>query len=395
MASTAHPADDSHTGAASAPFDVLIVGAGLHGALIALALLEASPALRLGLIERDLQPAGNHTWCFHRGDVPADVGGWFGRLPLTTWPGYRVAFPGFERAVELPYCGLGSEELAAHLRDVFGTSAAARLLTGSEVTVVDQNAVRLADGRELRARLVIDARGGGTVGATGYQKFLGLEVELAGDCGLDRPLLMDACLPQGPQFRFMYVLPFGPRRLLIEDTAFARTPDLDPTARRAAIHAYAAGRGWTIRAVLREESGVLPMPWQATVPAPALPLKVGYAGGWFHPATGYSAPCALRLATVLARHWRNPLPALTAEWRRHRRQFRLGLLLNALAFRGFRPDLMWQPFARFYRLPLGTIGRFYRLQCSAADVARLLLGRPPRGFGSAWLPRRHSPEAWS
>ena len=146
MVLTSHPADDSHTGVASAPFDVLIVGAGLHGALIALALLDAHPGLRLRLIERAPQPAGNHTWCFHRDDVPADVGGWFGRLPLTTWPGYRVAFPGFERAVELPYCGLGSEELAAHLRDVLGTSAAARLLTGSEVTVVDKNAVRLGDG---------------------------------------------------------------------------------------------------------------------------------------------------------------------------------------------------------------------------------------------------------
>lgn len=395
MTTTLHPADDSRTDATPAPFDVLIVGAGLHGSLIALALLDAHPALRLGLIERDPQPAGNHTWCFHRGDVPADVGGWFERLPLATWAGYRVAFPGFEREVALPYCGLGSADLAAHLRDAFTAHDAARLVTGSEAAQVSQHAVRLADGRELCARLVIDARGGGTVGATGYQKFLGLEVELAADCGLDRPLLMDACLPQGPQFRFMYVLPFAPRRLLIEDTAFARTADLDPVARRAAIHAYAAGRGWTIRAVLREESGVLPMPWQATVPAPTRPLKVGYAGGWFHPATGYSAPCALRLATLLARHWRDPLPALTAEWRRHRRQFRLGLLLNALAFRGFRPDLMWQPFARFYRLPLGTIGRFYRLQCSAADVARLLLGRPPRGFGSAWLPRRPSPEAWS
>ena len=175
MALTSHPADDPRTGAASAPFDVLIVGAGLHGGLIALALLDAHPGLRLGLIERDPRPAGNHTWCFHRGDVPADVGGWFGRLPLSTWPGYRVAFPGFERAVDLPYCGLSSADLAVHLRDVFGASAAARLLTGSEVTVVDQNAVRFADGRELRAGLVIAPRGGGTVGATGYQKFLGLE----------------------------------------------------------------------------------------------------------------------------------------------------------------------------------------------------------------------------
>lgn len=390
-----HAADQPDAGAAKTPFDVLIVGAGLHGGLIALALLDADPALRLALIERDAQPAGNHTWCFHRGDVPADVGAWFARLPLTTWPGYRVAFPGLERAVDLPYCCLTADGLAKALRDTFAGRDTATLMTDQAVDAVGEHTVRLAGGRELRASLVIDARGGGTVGATGYQKFLGLEVELAADCGLDRPLLMDARVAQGPQFRFMYVLPLAARRLLIEDTAFARTPQLDVAARRAAIVDYAAAQGWSIRAVLREESGVLPMPWQASVSAPALPLTVGYAGAWFHPATGYSAPCALRLATLLARHWRDPLPALTAEWRRHRRQFRLGLLLNRLAFLGFRPDLMWQPFARFYRLPLATIGRFYRLQSTASDVARLLLGRPPRGFGSAWLPGRPSPEAGS
>jgi lycopene beta-cyclase len=385
---------DARPDGATDDFDVVIVGAGLHGGLIALALLDADPTLRLALVEREARPAGNHTWCFHLTDVPADVGAWFERLPLVRWPGYRVAFPGFERSVELPYGCLSSEALEAALQTAFGAHASARLLTGCAALTLDAHAVSLADGRRLRAQLVIDARGG-ALGEGGYQKFLGLEVELAADSGLDRPLLMDACVPQGPQFRFMYVLPLAPRRLLIEDTAFARTPRLDLTVCRAAIRDYAAARGWHIRSVRREEAGVLPMPWRAKPAAPTLPLKVGYGGGWFHPATGYSAPCALRLATLLARHWRDPLPALGAEWRRHRRQFRLGLLLNGMAFRAFRPDLMWHPFARFYRLPLGTIGRFYRLQSTALDVARLLLGRPPRGFGSAWLPGRHSPEAWT
>jgi lycopene beta-cyclase len=147
-----------------------------------------------------------------------------------------------------------------------------------------------------------------------------------------------------------------------------------------------------VRVVLREESGVLPMPWRGAWPPPGRPLVAGYAGGWFHPATGYSAPCALRLAALLARCWRDPAPTLAREWRRQRRQMRLGLLLNWLAFRGFRPDLMWRPFARFYRLPLATIARFYRLDSTPLDIARLLLGKPPRGFGSAWFPRPHAQE---
>ncbi|MBC7160751.1 MAG: lycopene beta-cyclase CrtY [Immundisolibacter sp.] len=377
-------------------YDVVIAGAGLHGGLIALALLDAEPTLRLALVERADRPAGNHTWCFHRADVPPDIGSWFVRLPLIGWPGYRVAFPGFERTLDLPYCCLTSAALATALQDAFAAQATACLLTGCAVTALDGHSVTLADGRRLRAPLVIDARAGAGRGeGGGYQKFLGLEVELDADSGLDRPVLMDARVAQGQQFRFMYVLPLAPRRLLIEDTAFARTPELDPAQRRAAIHAYAAASGWRIRAVVREESGLLPMPWRGMPPAPRMPLTVGYAGGWFHPATGYSASSALRLAALLARHRRQPLAALQAEWRRHRRRFRLGLVLNWLAFRGFRPDLMWHPFARFYRLPLPVIGRFCSLQSTALDVARLLVGRPPRGFGSAWRAGQHTSEAGS
>lgn len=377
-------------------YDVVIAGAGLHGGLIALALLDAEPTLRLALVERADRPAGNHTWCFHRADAPPDIGAWFARLPLIGWPGYRVAFPGFGRTLDLPYCCLMSEGLAAALTDAFAAHATARLVTDCAVTTMDAEGVTLADGRRLRAPLVVDARGSaGRAEAGGYQKFLGLEVELDADSGLDRPVLMDACVAQGQQFRFMYVLPLSARRLLIEDTAFAHTPDLDLAQLRAAIHAYAAASGWRIRAVLREESGVLPMPWRGVPPAPRLPLTVGYAGGWFHPATGYSAPSALRLAALLARHRRDPLPALRTEWRRHRRRFRLGLVLNGLAFRGFRPDLMWHAFARFYRLPAPVIARFCGLQSTALDVARLLVGRPPRGFGSAWRARQHPSEAGS
>ena len=243
MASIDSRTDAPQAGAGPMQFDVAVVGAGLHGGLIALALLDAQPGLRLALVERDARPAGNHTWCFHLGDAPPEAGAWFERLPLTRWPGYEVAFPGFARAIDLPYCCLTSDGLATALQDAFAAHETARLITAVAVQALDAGSVTLADGRRLQASLVIDACGRGDVGRGGYQKFLGLEVELAADCGLDRPLLMDACLPQGPQFRFMYVLPLAPRRLLIEDTAFARTPDLNTAARREAIHAYAADRG--------------------------------------------------------------------------------------------------------------------------------------------------------
>ena len=41
---------------------------------------------------------------------------------------------------------------------------------------------------------------------------------------------------------------------------------------------------------------------------------------------------------------------------------------------------MWRVFERFYRLPDALIHRFYAMQLSFADRARILLGRPPGGL---------------
>jgi lycopene beta-cyclase len=44
---------------------------------------------------------------------------------------------------------------------------------------------------------------------------------------------------------------------------------------------------------------------------------------------------------------------------------------------------MWRVFERFYRLPEDLIERFYALSLSLPDRARILVGRPPRGFSIA------------
>ncbi|HSK00525.1 MAG TPA: lycopene cyclase family protein, partial [Kofleriaceae bacterium] len=54
--------------------------------------------------------------------------------------------------------------------------------------------------------------------------------------------------------------------------------------------------------------------------------------------------------------------------------------LNRLLFRWFEEGHEWRAIERFYRLPAPLIRRFYALETSAADRARILIGRPPRGF---------------
>jgi lycopene beta-cyclase len=251
--------------------------------------------------------------------------------------------------------------------------------------------VWLEDGRCVHGGLVIDARGPdrSRLEASGYQKFVGLELEVEPGSAPALPVLMDASVEQLDGFRFVYVLPLAPERVLVEDTYYSARPVLDEPALEQRIFRYAEAAGLRVRGVRRRERGVLPIP--RALPAPARaesPLAAGYAGGLFHPTTGYSLPVALRFALLLAGLGLGaPLEPSYARWlARHRRQARFCLLLNRMLFGAFAPEERRNVLERFYLLPADTIRRFYALEMNASDRARIVCGRPPRGFSlRRWL----------
>lgn len=367
-----------------AEFDVILVGGGLQGGLLALAALQRRPGLRLALVERESRLGGNHTWCFHGGDVAPEDEPWLEPLVVRRWPAYDVVFPDLRRTIDLRYSAVTSERLDDVVGRTVRESSGGAVLAGTAATRLAAGEVELADGRRLRAPVVVDARGPepGDPGGCGFQKFVGLELRLAAPSGLARPLVMDATVPQRDGFRFHYALPFAPDRVLLEDTYFSDRPELDRASLRAGILAAAAARGWQVLEVLREEEGSLPMPWRRSALPVEPPYAAGYRGGWFHPATGYSFPLAVRVARRLAATL--PDGPGTAGWARlrgeHERQAGFGRLLNRMLFAGIEPDERWRVFARFHRLPEALIRRFYALQPTGPDRVRIVLGSRPRGL---------------
>lgn len=364
--------------------EYVLVGGGLQNALVALALLERRPDTRFALIERAATLGGNHTWCFHAGDVAPELRPLVGGLVARRWPGYEVRFPSYHRRVASEYAALTSEGLHQALTSRLAAARGARLVTADVQQVRPGRAV-LQSGEQLRGELVVDARGPeqSELHAAGYQKFLGLELELAAGTAPELPMLMDATVPQLDGFRFVYVLPWEPGRVLVEDTYYSTEPALDASLLRERVLEYATRAGMRVRSVLREERGVLPIPIELPVPEKTHALvRAGYAGGLFHPTTGYSLPVALRFAALLAaRPAREALGAHYSRWRAaHQRQVRFCLLLNRLLFGAFAPEERRHVLERFYRLPESTIRRFYALETVAADRARILCGRPPTGF---------------
>jgi lycopene beta-cyclase len=371
--------------------DFLLVGGGLGNALIALALFAHRPEAKVGLVEQGRALGGNHLWCFHSGDVDEAARSFISPLISARWPRYDVRFPELSRTLEEPYAAVRSGRLDEVVREAFATRRGARLFLEARAVRVTDRSVTLEDGRELRARNVIESRGPDALSSgerAGYQKFLGLELKLKRPSPISHPVLMDALVPQQDGFRFLYALPFSSDRVLLEDTYFSDDNHLDRERLEREIFAYAERNGFDVESVVREEMGVLPLPTRlrhVPNPAPDGPLVAGYQGAWFHPVTGYSFPVAARLACAVAAA--EPSALRHEVWprllREQRAQLRFCLLLNKLFFGAFPPDQRRNVIERFYRLPPDSVRRFYAMTLSHGDRARILCGRPPRGFSLA------------
>ncbi len=390
--------------------DLVLVGGGLQNGLIAMAVLDRHPDARLTLVERGATLGGNHTWSLHSGYLPEGADRWVRPLIAHEWPRYQVMFPGLSRTLDHPYATIPSDHFHAVLSDRLAAAPNATLHLETEATAVHAESVTVRSaGGDLRAidtQLVVDARGpahGEHVQQAGYQKFVGLEVEL------EKPLdaraattadLIDATVSQEFGYRFVYTLPLTPTRVLVEDTYFDDEPTLDIAPVRERVLAYAKRRGLTVAKVVREEHGVLPMPWRSNLTySTRSPLIAGFAGGWFHPATGYSVPVAARLADHLATHLKSSEgvfgPAYRALVADQERQVHFGHLLNELLFTASKPKERWRIFAHFYGLPDPLILRFYGLAMTRADRLRFFMRRPPPGVKyrkamtilPAWLAR--------
>ena len=177
---------------------------------------------------------------------------WLRPLLRREWPAYEVHFPTYSRVIATPVCTLSGQALGAAL---------AGLTHSADIAEVAPDRLTLADGSAIHAGVVLDGRGARPSRAfrCGWQKFLGQELRLTAPHGLRHPILMDARVEQIDGFRFIYVLPFGPDRLLVEDTCYSDTPELSLPRARKEIAAYVAANGWHVAEQLSEETGVLPV----------------------------------------------------------------------------------------------------------------------------------------
>ena len=367
--------------------DIAIVGGGLAGALIALALAQARPDRRLVLLESGPVPGGNHRWSWFASDLSAAGQELLAPLATTRWDeGYDVAFPAHRRHLPTPYRSLASPDLAAALARLLPPAA---LRCGQAAATLDRAGVTMADGTRISAGAVIDCRGfAPTAHLTGgWQVFMGRHLRTARPHGVQRPVIMDATVDQLDGYRFVYLLPLGEHDLFVEDTYYNDGPALDAPALTARIDEYCRAHGWGDAQTIGSETGVLPVitggdfaRWQAELRVPGV-ARAGARGGFVHPLTSYTLPFAVETALAVATHADLPGDRLAAlleqRGREHWATTRFYRLLGTMLMGAARPDERFRVFQRFYRLSPALIERFYAARSTRMDKTRVLCGKPP------------------
>jgi lycopene beta-cyclase len=313
-------------------------------------------------------------------------------MVVAAWREQEVRFPGYVRVLDTGYNAISAEQLDRVVAPTLGDG----LKLETSVTALEKNGAVLANGEVLSAALIIDGRGAlaDQPLAAGFQKFVGLEVETETPHRQERPIIMDATVEQAPGYRFVYTLPLSRTRLLIEETFYSESAELDTARIEADVVRYAEARGWQIARVVRREKGVLPITlagdidehWRRMGDSP----RSGLRAWLFHATTGYSLPFAVALADEVARE-----PKLTSDHvaslieRRSRDAWAnqsFFRMLNRFLFVSARPEQRVAVMARFYKLPQPLIERFYAGRLTHADKAQILIGSPPvsliRAFGS-------------
>jgi lycopene beta-cyclase len=385
------------------PFDHIIVGGGLQGCLVAHAIAHHQPQADVLLIERSSTLCGNHTWSLHQSDVPQSAHDWFDPLITFRWPGYVVKFPSEVQRVKIGYATITSEslreateKLAAGRTPQSGGSLSVHC--GAACQILSPTLVQLGT-EQIDAAVVIDCRGRAASQrppqGSGYQSFIGHEYETGGVWPEAEPTVMDVFADQSSGFEFLYELPFGNGRVLLEYTRFSEEAGVDPSRAEAAIRARLAAAGLGGRTPVRTETGCLPMPYTVASGSEPVAVAGGYATCWFHAATGYSMPLALRFAELTAVASPGSVrQAVTEAVSRESARRSFTRFLNRMLFCLVKPSDRWKIFRRFYRvLSEDQIARFYAHRFTAWDALRIVVGIPPAGlspvrFASSFFPVR-------
>jgi lycopene beta-cyclase len=284
--------------ASGSDYDYLIVGGGAAGLSLAFHIAQ-EPRLatkRVLLIEPEAKEHNDRTWSFWT-DTPTVFDG----IVAHEWRQIAFRSPGFDKLIDLGryrYKTINGLDYYRFVRGALADNPQFRFVQGSVTGLANTAAgVRATTSAgEFTARYGFDSRPPDLAKLKQPEKhryllqhFVGWEVETDADVfDPDTMEFMDFRGEQQREARFIYVLPYSPRKALVEYTLFSENI-LQKAEYEAAIRDYLTNTlGLKTYRVVAEEVGAIPM---TDHPLPARAglhiINLGTRGGRAKPSTGH------------------------------------------------------------------------------------------------------------
>ncbi len=371
-------------------FDYIIAGGGLAGLSLARKLSRSSLGARRTLvIDRVHKYSNDHTWCFWS-DGPSEFDDLVFRRWKTLW------FHGADGGSNL--LDIGSEGFDYRMirsADFYSSVIPeisendAFVILQAEVSGITSREVVTDKGTFLARRLVFDSVTSPEVMESGshnlLQHFLGWYVAAESDVfDPQAATLFDFRVPQNGDCRFVYILPESPRRALVEFTVFSEQP-LDLAEYEYGLKEYISAvlnvSDYSVESI---ERGVIPM---SDAPRPVRPydgvVRIGTAGGYVKPSTGYSfSRTEERIAELvkdLEAGGDGSVTSGTGRWK----SMLDSVLLDVLANRRSEAAMVFQRL--FRRNPPARVLRFLDEKTDFADDLKIMRTVPLVPFSNSFL----------
>lgn len=242
-----------------------------------------------GMAVTAIDPAPERPWVATYGAWADELPEWLPAGAVAASVTRPAAWAETRHALDRAYAVLDSEGLRSGL-DISGARVVAE-----RVVRVERNAVTLASGAVVTGERVIDARGLARSPARAEQTAYGIVLRAADAEALFMDWRADnGANPLAPR-SFLYAIPLGDGEFLFEETCLAGRPALGSDELRNRLLHRLSSRGIEFDAHTRVERVRFPV--EGGKPGRG---RFGAAGGFTHPATGYSVASALSAADAVA-----------------------------------------------------------------------------------------------
>lgn len=303
-------------------YDYIIAGAGASGLSLAWYLIQSSlKDKKILLVDADLNPVNNKTWCFWHSDPPP-----FQNLIYKTWNHAEVHVEEEKISGGLqhyPYHCIRSSNFRNFILDKLQAHSSVDLVEASIQQIIgnEKQPLLKTDTQTFSARYIFQSCfvppqfKSSKVQYPLVQSFLGYDIETQQTLfEPDTFTLMDFDDSYESGLAFMYVLPWSKSNALVEYTIFSDSVE-DETYYQKKIEVYLNNKFQLKRIdyhIGRTEYGEIPMqdlpyaPWyQPRV------MNLGTAGGLTKPSTGYTfARVQQHVRGVVEKLQKNGTPAL-------------------------------------------------------------------------------------